>query len=670
MTNPSKIILPDDQEAAPEVQKLHPVRWARENLFSTPFNTILTLLVVLIIVLFFRAMIGFILGEDRRWESVWTNLRLYFTQAYPEDQYVRVWVSLGIVLSLAGLSLAAWGVGGRTAVHVVAKGIRNAALFVTFLLLLFPSVPIMALGVAISLGLISFLAQRWFETNRREMAIHSLAVRATMLAIVLALVWIIPFGQYTFVSGVGVGYAPGHIALSTKLPLTIMGMVLVVAYFIGASLVGRLEGNARFGGLGAVTLMVALVLYALNVSDNLNELPYLAAFGLLAGSVVWFGKGIRERLMRGVLVLGWFLVLPFNLLIVLRDPDWNTANEGGGFDFLTGQDTLTMLGFILLGSAVIALLSNPRLGEGGRLAAGLLLVFSLVIWVMPHEMFGITLPGWLFLIRVRIMFVLLGLFAIGARTFAAGDRRALLRYLALWVGLVLVLFYFLAAINTPSSLQIQAKSFLGGLSLTFVLALTSILLSFPIGLLMALGRTSSMPIFRIISTVYIETVRGIPFITVLIFFDLILVLFLPHGLEMESVTLAILAGTLFSGAYLAENVRGGLQAIEKGQYEAARAMGLSTLQLTVFIVLPQALRAVIPALVGQTIAIFKDTSLVAIIGLFDFLYIANAVIPAQADFLGSKRENLMFIALGYWIFTFSFSRASLRIEKKLGLGER
>jgi len=626
--------------------------------------------VVLIIVLFFRAMIGFILGEDRRWESVWTNLRLYFTQAYPEDQYVRVWVSLGIVLSLAGLSLAAWGVGGRTAVHVVAKGIRNSAFFVTFLLLLFPSVPIMALGVAISLGLISFLAQRWFETNRREMAIHSLAVRATMLAIVLALVWIIPFGQYTFVSGVGVGYAPGHIALSTKLPLTIMGMVLVVAYFIGASLVGRLEGNARFGGLGAVTLMVALGLYALNVSDNLSASPYLAGFGLLAGSVVWFGKGIRERLMKGVLVLGWFLVLPFNLLVVLRDPDWNTANEGGGFDFLTGQDTLTMLGFILLGSAVIALLSNPRLGEGGRLAAGLLLVFSLVIWVMPHEMFGITLPGWLFLIRVRIMFVLLGLFAIGARTFAAGDRRALLRYLALWVGLVLVLFYFLAAINTPSSLQIQAKSFLGGLSLTFVLALTSILLSFPIGLLMALGRTSSMPIFRIISTVYIETVRGIPFITVLIFFDLILVLFLPHGLEMESVTLAILAGTLFSGAYLAENVRGGLQAIEKGQYEAARAMGLSTLQLTVFIVLPQALRAVIPALVGQTIAIFKDTSLVAIIGLFDFLYIANAVIPAQADFLGSKRENLMFIALGYWIFTFSFSRASLRIEKKLGLGER
>ena len=179
-----------------------------------------------------------------------------------------------------------------------------------------------------------------------------------------------------------------------------------------------------------------------------------------------------------------------------------------------------------------------------------------------------------------------------------------------------------------------------------------------------------MPIFRVVSTTYIELVRGIPFITVLIFFNLIFQLFLPPGVQFDPVTLAIVAGTLFSAAYLAENVRGGLQAIPNGQYEASRAMGLSTLQLTVFIVLPQALRAVIPALVGQTIAIFKDTSLVAIIGLFDFLYIANRVIPAQTIFLGIKLENIVFISAVYWLFTFSFSRASLRIEKKVGLGER
>jgi general L-amino acid transport system permease protein len=179
-----------------------------------------------------------------------------------------------------------------------------------------------------------------------------------------------------------------------------------------------------------------------------------------------------------------------------------------------------------------------------------------------------------------------------------------------------------------------------------------------------------MPIFRMISTVYIELVRGIPLITVLIFFDLILVLFLPPEVEFDSVVLAILGMTMFSGAYMAENIRGGLQSIPKGQYEASKAMGLSTLQMTVFIVLPQALRAVIPALVGQTIAVFKDTSLVAIIGLFDFLFIADKVVGAQTIFLGIKMENIVFIAVVYWMFTFSFSRASMRLEKKVGLGER
>jgi general L-amino acid transport system permease protein len=131
--------------------------------------------------------------------------------------------------------------------------------------------------------------------------------------------------------------------------------------------------------------------------------------------------------------------------------------------------------------------------------------------------------------------------------------------------------------------------------------------------------------------------------------------------------------TFFNAAYLAENVRGGLQAIPRGQYEASMAMGLTTTQTTVFITMPQALKAVIPALVGQVIATFKDTSLVTIVGLFDFLHIARMVIPAQTQpfaFLGSIKETLLFAAVVYWIFTFSFSRISLRLEKKLGVGER
>jgi general L-amino acid transport system permease protein len=182
-----------------------------------------------------------------------------------------------------------------------------------------------------------------------------------------------------------------------------------------------------------------------------------------------------------------------------------------------------------------------------------------------------------------------------------------------------------------------------------------------------------MPIFRIMSTVYIEIVRGVPLITWLLIAFLMLPVSLPEGVEIGGVMRAIGAMVFFSAAYLAENVRGGLQAIPKGQYEASKALGMSTAQMTLFITLPQALRAVIPALVGQVIAIFKDTSLVTIVGLFDFLHLARQVIPAQSQpfsFLGSIKETLIFAALVYWLFTFTFSRISLRLEKKLGVGER
>jgi general L-amino acid transport system permease protein len=182
-----------------------------------------------------------------------------------------------------------------------------------------------------------------------------------------------------------------------------------------------------------------------------------------------------------------------------------------------------------------------------------------------------------------------------------------------------------------------------------------------------------MPIFRLISTVYIELVRGVPLITWLLISVVVFPIFFPLDTNFPNVIEVIAFITFFSAAYLAENVRGGLQAIPNGQTEAANALGMTTLQRTVFITLPQALRAVIPALVGQVIAIFKDTSLVAIVGLFDLLRIARNVIPNQSqpfNFLGSLKEDLVAAALLYWIFTFTFSRISQRIERKLGVGER
>lgn len=209
----------------------------------------------------------------------------------------------------------------------------------------------------------------------------------------------------------------------------------------------------------------------------------------------------------------------------------------------------------------------------------------------------------------------------------------------------------------------------GGLLLTFLLTVVGILFSFPLGVLLALGRRSELPIIRWSSVAYIELVRGVPLITILFMMSLMLPLFLPSGWTVDRVIRAMVAITLFSAAYLAENVRGGLQAIPNGQYEAAYALGLNKARTMVFIILPQALRLIIPILVGQFIAVFKDTSLVAIIGLLDLVGIGKTVL-AQPDFLGLQREVYVFISLLYWVLSYGMSYLSQRLEDSLGVGKR
>lgn len=209
----------------------------------------------------------------------------------------------------------------------------------------------------------------------------------------------------------------------------------------------------------------------------------------------------------------------------------------------------------------------------------------------------------------------------------------------------------------------------GGLLLTFLLTVVAIIFSFPLGVLLALGRRSELPVVRIASVIYIELVRGVPLITILFMAQLMLPLFLPANWTVDRVVRAMVAMVLFSAAYLAENVRGGLQAIPKGQFEAAHALGLSGPQTMFFIILPQALRLVIPILVGQFIAVFKDTALVAIVGLLDLVGIAKTVL-AQPDFLGLQREVYVFISLIYWVLSYGMSYLSQKLEERLGVGKR
>ncbi len=208
-----------------------------------------------------------------------------------------------------------------------------------------------------------------------------------------------------------------------------------------------------------------------------------------------------------------------------------------------------------------------------------------------------------------------------------------------------------------------------GLMLTLVLAVVGIVVSFPIGVILALSRRSNLPVIRIISTAYIETIRGVPLISVLFMSQLMLPLFLPPQMRLGTVVRALTGITLFSAAYTAENIRGGLAAVPVGQYEASTALGLNKALATIFIILPQALRAVIPTIVGQFISLFKDTTLVVIVGLLDVLGIAKAV-TGQREFIGMHSEVYSFVALVFFIFCFTLSTASHRLERSLGVGTR
>jgi general L-amino acid transport system permease protein len=212
----------------------------------------------------------------------------------------------------------------------------------------------------------------------------------------------------------------------------------------------------------------------------------------------------------------------------------------------------------------------------------------------------------------------------------------------------------------------------GGLHLTVFATVAGITLSFPLGVLVALGRRSSLPAVRWINVGYIELIRGVPLVTLLFMGHYVIPLVFPNTVDPPSaLARALIAITLFEAAYVAETVRGGLQSIPRGQVEAAQALGLAPWRVTRLIVLPQALRAVIPAMVGQFISLFKDTSLLQIIGFVELLEVAQNTV-SQPDFLGERLHTVTFafVALIYWAGSYTMSRESRRIERRLGLGER
>jgi general L-amino acid transport system permease protein len=209
----------------------------------------------------------------------------------------------------------------------------------------------------------------------------------------------------------------------------------------------------------------------------------------------------------------------------------------------------------------------------------------------------------------------------------------------------------------------------GGLMLTLIIATVGIVTSVPFGILLALGRRSDLPIIRIMCVTFIEFVRAVPLITVLFMSSVMLPLFLPVGVNFDKLMRAVVGFALFAAAYMAEVVRGGLQAIPRGQYEGAKALGLGYWKMMGLIVLPQALRIVIPGMVNTFIGLFKDTSLVLIIGLYDLLGIVQAS-THDAQWRGLAKEAYAFAAATYFVFCFAMSRYSMYLERKLHTGHK
>ncbi|MGP4691101.1 amino acid ABC transporter permease [Agrobacterium cavarae] len=211
----------------------------------------------------------------------------------------------------------------------------------------------------------------------------------------------------------------------------------------------------------------------------------------------------------------------------------------------------------------------------------------------------------------------------------------------------------------------------GGLMVTLILSFFGITVSLPLGILLALGRRSTMPVIKTLCVTFIEVIRGIPLITVLFFASIMLPLFLPEGVTFDKFMRALVGVSLFASAYMAEVIRGGLQAIPKGQYEGADSLGLNYWQKTRLIVLPQALKLVIPGIVNTFIGLFKDTSLVSIIGMFDLLGIVN-LNQSDANWATpvTPVTGYVFAGFVFWIFCFGMSRYSLFMERHLDTGHR
>lgn len=322
----------------------------------------------------------------------------------------------------------------------------------------------------------------------------------------------------------------------------------------------------------------------------------------------------------------------------------------------------------LVGAIGIAWLMIERMPYRAVVALLMLIVFPIMAFILlTGGHVEISAGFWTFWLSATVLFSALWAashYGVGGEAVSTFGGFFLVMA-AFFVGTSVAVF----AMSADLGLVEVETQFWGGLLVTLVVAVTGIVASLPLGILLALGRRSNLPIIKVLSVIFIEFWRGVPLITVLFMSSVMLPLFLPEGTDFDKLLRALIGVALFSAAYMAEVVRGGLQAISKGQYEGAMAMGLRFWPMMGLIVLPQALTLVIPGIVNTFIGLFKDTTLVLIIGLFDLLGQINLTFSdASWSTPVQSQTGYLVAASMFWVFCFGMSRYSIFMEKRLHRG--
>jgi His/Glu/Gln/Arg/opine family amino acid ABC transporter permease subunit len=671
LSNPLETSLPEEApNRPPPLLAVGPLAWMRKNLFASWLDTLLTIGGSILAVGAVTSFLAWVVGQAN-WFVVTFNLRLLLVGRMAPDELWRVLVLALLTAFAVGVSLAAWSRVSRGLTIVLAVIIAFMFIIPPVITALIPLPP-----TYVAAGNGDIISGSVTETAQPQLGFIARAGETVTVRIADQ-------------------YSADDVSLGSLTSFTDKAATL-----LGNSASNRLNTAARIEEIDA---LLASDLLTAGQRDRLTiERGKLEVAAPITETYVLNQGQINVRILRGPtlepIAEGTLEAGSPTISVVLPEDGWyildKTSTEGDtSLALLEAHNIGPILERQLTRAGEVDETTGETTSAAGRYSQYVRMTDGFTTEEIRPAPDGDNVPMALiidtqyrgehsfadylrlfvgpFLGQINVaVLVLVVAGALGYIIARFLDRsvanplkpRMMSRRLATYLLIALPVIMFGLVYGVGSILPLTDTRRWGGLLLTIMLTLVGIVASFPLGIGLALGRRSSLPVISAASTLYIEFVRGVPLITVLFMTQLLLPLISPTLAEMPNVFRAMIAITLFSAAYLAENVRGGLQSIPPGQEEAAKALGLNGLQITMNITLPQALRAILPALVGMVISLFKDTSLVAIVGLLDLTGMAQNIV-SQTEFIGLRRETIIFITLIYFVVSYAIAAVARRIEE-------